>query len=301
MATTCLSGVERHFIRKQSSLRADGRSRVEGRKIEIIKTTNSVSGQTQCQVALGNTKALAAVSASPVVPFEDRPNEGVVKINVVLSAMAREEWDPSLKKQKAAQALHISSVIEHAVLETRAVDLEGLCIIAGRKVWAIKLDITILNDAGNVIDAGTLAAFAALSEFRRPDVAVVGDSVQIFGLEDREPVPLSIHHMPLCITFSLFNSAEDSETVPSKPPKKNDKSGDIDENDVDDDEHYFLMDPTDREELAHDGQITIIVNAHKEICGIHKHGWPPLASDQVSRLVSIATDRAPELAEELVK
>mmetsp|Transcript_24544 Transcript_24544/g.69299 ORF Transcript_24544/g.69299 Transcript_24544/m.69299 type:complete len:288 (-) Transcript_24544:256-1119(-) len=281
---SALSTVERAFVRRLGPLRADGRRLNEGRKIAVRRGRNLTTGQAQCEVDLGETRALSQVSATTAVPHADRANEGVLRVNVVLSPMARADWDPALARGGSSAVgkanSYVTTVIEHALLETRAVDLEGLCIVAGRKVWAIQVDVHILNDGGNVIDAGVLSALGALSHFRRPDVSVTGDSVHVFSLEEREPVPLSIHHTPFCVTFSLFHrSSAEAEA------------------DGDDATRFFLLDPTDREELARDGQITIIVNSHSEICGVHKHGWPPLSSEQISHLVSLAVERVPTLAE----
>ena len=103
------------------------------------------------------------------------------------------------------------------------------------KVWALRLTIHCLADAGNMLDCACLAGIVALKHFRRPDVEVVGDEVTIVGSPfsliyqflssssmvlivdsiltmiylqhaptERAPVPLSIHHTPFCFTFAFF-------------------------------------------------------------------------------------------------
>ena len=57
--------------------------------------------------------------------------------------------------------------------------MESLCITSGMKVWAIRVDIHILNHNGNLIDCASVAAIAALAHFRRPDVTVSGEDVTI--------------------------------------------------------------------------------------------------------------------------
>ena len=57
------------------------------------------------------------------------------------------------------------------------IDTESLCIVAGEKVLNLRVDITLLDFAGNVIDASCIAAMTALSHFRRPDFIVNGDEV----------------------------------------------------------------------------------------------------------------------------
>jgi exosome complex component RRP45 len=47
------------------------------------------------------------------------------------------------------------------------------------KVWALRLTIHCLADAGNMLDCACLAGIVALKHFRRPDVEVIGDEVII--------------------------------------------------------------------------------------------------------------------------
>jgi exosome complex component RRP45 len=277
------SVVERAFVRRLGALRADGRGADEARATSVVRLRNASTGAASCEVALGATVALASVAAHVVAPFADRPAEGMLRCQVSLSALGREEWDPMSRARSRAGA-SVAAVIEHAVLETRALDLEGLCIVAGRKVWCVSVDVSILNDAGNAADAGTLAAFSALQHFRRPDVAVIGGAVTVFDAMERAPVPLALHHAPLCVSFALFAASEaEAEAVAAG------RGGP-------DPDRFYLLDPTDREELSADGAITVIVNAHKEVCGVHKQGWPPLDADQLKRLVQLAAARAPALA-----
>mmetsp|Transcript_15152 Transcript_15152/g.24623 ORF Transcript_15152/g.24623 Transcript_15152/m.24623 type:complete len:279 (+) Transcript_15152:56-892(+) len=275
---TTISSLECAYIQGLSGYRGDGRGNRECRQLSVDVGRNKLTGQARCQVSLGDTVALAVVNATAVEPFSDRPNEGILKVNAILSSMAREDLETS-KTSKSKASSKFSAILEQCVLGSRAIDLEGLCIIAGKLVWSVRVDVMILNDSGNVYDCGCLAAFGALSYYRRPDVSVVGTSYKIFSLEEREPVPLSIHHIPLCVTFSLFKKDEgpQGETL-----------------------NFFLMDPDDREELAEDGKITIIVNSHKEICGVHKQGWPPLSSEELSELVRLACERAPTLEKKIV-
>ena len=73
------------------------------------------------------------------------------------------------------------------------------------KAWEVRVDIHILNHDGNLIDASTLAALGALCHFRRPDVTLDGREVIIHPYDVRDPVPLTILHYPLSLTFALFD------------------------------------------------------------------------------------------------
>lgn len=63
-----------------------------------------------------------------------------------------------------------------------------------------------MDNAGNITDACLLAVVAVLLAFKRPDVTVDAStsSVTIHSPDVREPLPLSVHHTPLAVTFALF-------------------------------------------------------------------------------------------------
>ena len=63
----------------------------------------------------------------------------------------------------------------------------------------------VLDHGGNLIDACALAAIASLLHFRRADVSVVGEKVTVHTVAERAPVPLSVHHIPVCVTFGILD------------------------------------------------------------------------------------------------
>jgi exosome complex component RRP45 len=46
-------------------------------------------------------------------------------------------------------------------------------------VWAIRCEVRVLDNGGNVTDGACLAAAAALKAFKRPDVTTEGDKVTV--------------------------------------------------------------------------------------------------------------------------
>ena len=73
----------------------------------------------------------------------------------------------------------------------------------------MRVDVHVLDHAGNLADAAALAALAALLAFRRPDASIdkdlgISGGVTLHAPDVREALPLSLHHLPLAITFALF-------------------------------------------------------------------------------------------------
>ena len=113
----------------------------------------------------------------------------------------------------------ITRLLERNLKESRAIDTESLCIVSEEKVWAIRLDIKVLNHEGNVADCASIAGLAALAHFKRPDFTLHGDKVEIHPVNEKDPVKLSVHHYPVCTTYAFFNT-EDNQKIIVKGKKK---------------------------------------------------------------------------------
>ncbi|NXU80567.1 EXOS9 protein, partial [Oreotrochilus melanogaster] len=140
------------------------------------------------------------------------------------------------------------------------------------QVWQIRLDLHLLNHDGNITDAAGIAGIAALCHFRRPEVSVQGEEVTVYTPEERDPVPLSIHHMPICVSFAFFQQGT-----------------------------YLLVDPSEREESVMDGVLVIAMNKHREICTIQSSGGIMLVKDQVLRCSKITAVKVAEITELIQK
>lgn len=165
-------------------------------------------------------------------------------------------------------------------------------VITNDQVWAIRATIRVLNNDGNLLDAVCMAAVAALSHFRRPDVSVVDDEVIVVSsktacdgaathmtilslqhpVSERTPLPLSVHYIPICTTFGLFRGMNTT-----------------------------LLDPTQTESRVQSGELTICLNNHREICTISKAGGVPVELNTLLRCGKIAAEKTSEVAEMIRK
>jgi exosome complex RNA-binding protein Rrp42 (RNase PH superfamily) len=84
-------------------------------------------------VRLGGTRVLAAVAAALEAPFNDRSREGALRFDVELSPMA----SPAFAAARTGEdAVELARIVERAVKQSGAVDMEALCVLPGRKVRA---------------------------------------------------------------------------------------------------------------------------------------------------------------------
>ncbi len=149
---------------------------------------------------VGNTVVMCSVHATLAPPRKQRGNEGTIHFSVDLGPQAAYD-----SRQDDAE-LDIQRFIERALRDSGAVDQEALCVLPGRQVWALQVTLHVLDAAGNLTDACMLAALAALMAFRRPVVEVDPQgTMTVFPAEQREPLPLSLHHLPVATTFAVFS------------------------------------------------------------------------------------------------
>ncbi|TSO98542.1 Exosome complex component RRP45 [Bagarius yarrelli] len=204
MRETPLSNCERAFLLKciQEKKRLDGRQTYDYRNLKITFGTDYGC----CTVSLGKSRVLAQVSCELVPPKDSRPTEGIMFFNLELSPMA----SPGFQSNRQSELLvTLNRQLERCLRNSRCIDTESLCVISGEKVWQIRVDVHILNHDGNLMDVASVAAISALSHFRRPEVAIQGRDVTVFSPEERDPVPLSVYHMPVCVSFAFFQQGKD--------------------------------------------------------------------------------------------
>ncbi|XP_044157987.1 exosome complex component RRP45 [Bufo gargarizans] len=263
MRETPLSNCERAFLLQAITerKRIDGRQTYDYRNIKISFGTEYGC----CIVELGKTRVLGQVSCELVAPKMNRPTEGILFFNLELSSMA----SPAFESGRSSELLvKLNRLLERCLRNSKCIDTESLCVQAGEKVWQIRVDLHLLNHEGNIIDAASIAAVAALCHFRRPDVSVQGEEVTVYSPEERDPVPLSIHHMPVCVSFAFFQQGT-----------------------------FLLVDPNEREERVMDGLLVIAMNKHREICTIQSSGGIMLLKDQVLRCSKVAGVKVAEITE----
>ncbi|XP_067125160.1 uncharacterized protein Rrp45 [Centruroides vittatus] len=252
---------EKEFINNliNDGKRLDGRDHHHSRRLSIVFGLDDGC----CITTLGNTRVLAQVSSEIMVPKPARPSEGVFQINVELSPMASSQFEAG---RSSDLGVEISRLIERCIRESKCIDLESLCIVAKEKVWAIRVDLHLINHDGNITECASIAAVAALSHFRRPHVSVVGTNVIVHPVEDHCPVPLRINHLPFCIAFAIFEQGA-----------------------------QVLADPTDLEERLADGKVVVAMNGLREICLLHTNGLLALTKTKLLQCTNLAAERAQEI------
>ena len=180
-------------------------------------------------------------------------------MNAELVPLASPTFEPGPPDERA---IELARVVDRGIRSSRAVDLEKLCIIPGKKAYILFLDIYVLNYDGNLVDASALAALAALL-----DTKLFGYQVTENGnvvLDRSIWKPLEVQDYPVAVTVANVGGE-------------------------------LIVDPCLDEELSMDAKITITVNKDGNICAIQKSGPGSFTVEQLMEAIDIAREKAPEL------
>jgi exosome complex component RRP42 len=144
-------------------------------------------------VKLGRTEVIAGVKIIPGTPFPDTPNEGVLTTGAELLPMAHSSFESGPPDENA---IELARVVDRGIRESKMVDVEGLCITPGEKVWMCFIDIYALDYDGNLFDACNLASVLALK------TAVIPN--EQYGFGDNKPLP--VRCTPISVTASKIDN-----------------------------------------------------------------------------------------------
>ncbi|XP_043268586.1 exosome complex component rrp45 isoform X2 [Venturia canescens] len=229
-----LSRCEREFVNRSicENTRLDGRELLEARPVKLYFGSNWGC----CLATLGQTRVVANISCDIQPPQSARPNEGKLQIFVELNPMAAPHFEAG---RQSEMGVFITRQLEKCFKDSKCIDLESLCIVADQKVWNIRVDVNVINHDGNLVDCACIATLAALSHFHRPDVTTNGEEVIVHSFAERDPLPLTLFHYPICISFATFENGRS------------------------------VIDPTYMEERLSVAQLTLGLNSYREVCSLH--------------------------------
>lgn len=229
--------------------RFDERSFLEYRPISLeLGISNKAEGS--AAVEIGKTKVIAGVKLDLAEPYPNAEDEGALIVTAELLPMASEKFRPG---PPPIEAIEIARIVDRGIRESGFIDLKELCIKKGEKVWAVLLDIYIINDDGNLIDAAALASIAALKNAVFPELKE--EKVQ-YGSLTTKSLPLT-ENMPLTLTFYKIGQS-------------------------------IILDPVTKEGEASDARVSIAISNEQTINAIQKGGSVALNKEEVYDIVDAA-------------
>ncbi len=190
MRSEAIIGVlEKQYVTKllEKGKRVDGRKLLESRPIQIVPNVIK-KAEGSAMVKWGETVILAGVKAQLGSPFPDTPNDGVITVNAEVSPISsptNESGPPG------PRAVELARVVDRGIRESKVIPMKDpkLCVIPGKKVWILFVDVYILDDGGNLFDAAALGAMAAIANTRLKKVIIDEDLEEVTLSEETEPLP----------------------------------------------------------------------------------------------------------------
>jgi exosome complex component RRP42 len=248
--------MKKHLIEAlQKGVRFDGRKPTDYREISV-ETNVIKNAEGSARVKIGDTEVIAGVKMEVGKPYPDTPDEGSIMVGAELLPLSSPEFEtgpPGIK------AIELARVVDRGIRESKTLDLNKLCIEKGEKMWMVVLDVCSINDDGNLFDAASLAALAAMKDACFPEYD--GEKVDYKHLT-KQKLPLTKE--PIEVTVW--------------------KAGD-----------QFIVDPTPREEESADARLTVASTTEGDICAMQKGGDVALTLEDVEKMVDLSIESAKKL------
>ena len=238
--------------------RIDNRDFAQYREVRVEKgIVPNAEGSARAKI--GNTEVIVGVKLDVKEPFSDNPNEGIL----ICDANLDQETEAEIPSHK--EALEVARVVDRCLRHSDFLNFGKLCIEEGKKVWAVNLDIAVINHDGNLFDAASLASILALSSAKLPKLE--GES--IVREEKKEPLPLNEGKVPLLISIAGI-------------------------------EDKLLVDPNFEEEQASDFVLTLGISEGR-ICAIQKRGLKGLPLSKINEILDLAFEVYSKQRESVLK
>lgn len=239
--------------------RLDGRTLDEVRDVELEADYINETAEGSAKVTMGETQVVVGLKVGVEEPYPDRPDQGSIVTNAELAPMAAREYESGPPQEAGVE---LARVVDRGIRESEAVDLEELCIEPGEKVLTLFIDVHVLNDDGNLIDASSLGAMAAIMTGYIP-VYNEEDGTLERGEKARD-IPLQ--EEPVTVTGSQINGE-------------------------------LLWDTTREEEETRDARLTVSLNEHGNVVAMQKGEVEPFTQEEVMEIVDKAEEKTSELRE----
>ena len=236
--------------------RLDGRKLTEYRKPIEVEFGVIKTAEGSCRVKIGETEVLVGVKLEVGKPYPDNPDEGTIIVGAELLPMSNPEFEMG---PPGIQAVELARVVDRGIRESKALNFKNLCVEKGEKVWIVLIDICTINDAGNLLDAASLAALAALKDARFP--AYDGEKV---NYKEKTDAKLPLEKMPIAVTVIKIGEK-------------------------------LIVDPDTEEEKVVDARLTVSSTQDGTLCALQKGGDFQLSSQDISNMLDIGIEKANEL------
>jgi len=285
--------IKRDYIAKiaEEGKRIDGRGFDHYRKIEIeTNVVNKAEGS--ARVKIGNTQVLCGIKMDIGTPFPDTPTSGVMSTAAEFVPLASPDFESGPPRE---DAIELARVVDRGVRESQVIQMEKLCVTPKEKVWLVFIDIHILDYDGNLFDAASLAALAALLTTKVPvsrflkDLSESDRTSWQSQLQELYTIP-GINEVPFESDNAPQNPIKDFPLPMTEPPisctaiKIND---------------FIMFDPCFDEEVIADVRLTVATDHKGDIRAMQKGLDGSFSKEEIQKVIKGALDNGQEIRKKL--
>jgi len=260
-----ISSGERLFVTEgvEQNVRADGRARMDFRLFNVLPNEiEQAHGSSRFK--MDGAEILVSVNVQLGAPPPLTPTKGEIVFGVECMPSANPEFEG--RGSDSANTL-LASQLEQLVAQ--GIKLEDLCVIPGKYAWTLAIDVLVVESAGSLLDAMSLATKAALKATKLPAVKqVVGDDGEETVQLSQEDAKSLVEDAPICVSLSKLGNS-------------------------------YVVDATAEEELCTSARLSVGVNRAGRICSIQKAGVGGLAASALIEMLKVAKTIGTDLIKKL--
>ena len=235
--------------------RHDGRGFDEFRPVSI-RTRYIQQAEGSARVRVGDTDVIVGIKMAVGTPYPDAPNDGTMTTSAELVPLASADFETGPPSQTS---IEVARVVDRGIREAKSVDFGKLCIVPGQKIWMSYIDMHVVDYDGNLFDACSLGAIAALMTATVPN-----SKVKLEGVEPMQDAPMPVQEVPIMVTALKLGG-------------------------------QILFDPTSLEEKVGGPRLSVSFDRAGNIRAMQKGLGGAFTSDEVRAIVRRGAERAAEL------
>ena len=230
--------------------RIDGRALDEPREISIeVNAIPKANGS--ARVRLGDTEVICGVKIQPDRPFPDTGDKGLFICTAELLPLSHPTVETGPPQP---HVIELARVVDRGIRESHMIDVTQLVIEKDKSVIGVFADNVVVDYDGNLFDACSYAATAALLTSKTPKWNWVDEKPV---LAEGEPTQLPVSTIPVSVTMAKIGN-------------------------------YIIVDPNGDEWDSMDARITITSDSDGNICALQKGGSNGFSQDEINQCGEIS-------------
>jgi exosome complex component RRP42 len=241
--------------------RTDGRNLDQVRELSIeINAIPKANGS--ARVRLGDTEVICGVKIQPDRPFPDMGDKGIFICTAELLPLS----DPTVETgPPGPDVIELARVVDRGIRESHMVDLSQLVIEKDKSVVGVFADNVAVDYDGNLFDACSYAATAALLSSKTPKWNWTDDAPVLAEGEESD-VPITT--IPVSVTMGKIGN-------------------------------HIIVDPNADEWASMDARITITSDSDGNICALQKGGVDGFTHEEIFKCGEISVRIGAQIREKL--